>query len=414
MDRLPYGTPPRWWSPNLRPFFVRAIRPLRIMRQRRQEGVCDVEVRGLEHLREAAGRDKGVVITPNHAAHSDPFVLLRAGDAVGRPFYYMVAWQSFLLLSPFARWVIRRHGSFSVDREGNDLRAFRQAVDVVRQGRHPLVIFAEGEVYHNGEQVTPFRQGAAAIALAALRRARRPVVCVPAAIRYRYVKDPTPQLLPLVDALERKVLGRPRPEVPLAARLAHLAETVLVLGELDYLGRAGAGPFSRRAGQLTDVILRSLEERYGPPPEGSDVPERARRLRQGAIRQKEGAPPDDPRVLQAARDLEDVNAAVRFYSYTNDYLSEEPTIEHLAEIVDKFEEDLLGVTTARTRGVRRAVIQFGPSVPAAPFQEKGDGVRALTEALEQQVRGLLGELLKAEGRRAMRPAPVALGQEEHV
>jgi 1-acyl-sn-glycerol-3-phosphate acyltransferase len=393
VDTLPYGPPPRWWPPNLRPFFIRWLRPLRILiRQRWQEGVRDVDVRGLEHLREAAGRDQGIVITPNHAAHSDPMVMLRAGDALGRPFYYMVAWQSFLLLSPLARWVIRRHGSFSVDREGNDLRAFRQAVDVVRQGRHPLVIFAEGEVYHNGEQVTPFRQGAAAIALAALRRAKRPVVCVPAAIRYRFVADPTPELLPLVDAMERKVLGRPRPEAPLAARLAFLAETVLVLGELQHLGRLGAGPFAPRAAELTDAILRSLEERHGAPPEGSDVPERVRRLRRGAIGHKGDAAPDDPRARQAERDLEHINAAVRFYSYMNDYTSDETTIEHLAEIVDKFEEDLLGVTTARIRGVRRAVVQFGPAVPAAPFQEMSDGVRALTATLERQVRAMLGTL----------------------
>jgi 1-acyl-sn-glycerol-3-phosphate acyltransferase len=410
MDALPHATPPRWWAPNLRPIFIRALRPLRIlMRQRWQEGLRRVEVRGLDHLREPVGREQGVVITSNHAHHSDPIAMLRAADALGRPFYYMVAWQSFPLLGRVASWVIQAHGSFSVDREGTDLRAFRQAVDVVRQGRHPLVIFAEGEVYHNGEQVTPFRQGAAAIALAALRRAKRPVVGVPAAICYRFLKDPTPELLPLVGAMERKVLGKPRSGVPLAARLAHLGQTVLVIGELNYLGRAGSGPFAQRATALADAILRPLEERYGAPPEGADFPERVRRLRQGAIRRKEGAPPDDPRARQAARDLEDVNAAVRFYSYTSDYLSDEPTIEHLAEIVDKFEEDLLGVTTARNRGVRRAVIQFGPPIPAAPFQEKADGVRALTEALEQQVRGLLGDLLKAEGRRPAGAARVALG-----
>jgi 1-acyl-sn-glycerol-3-phosphate acyltransferase len=410
MDTLPYATPPRWWAPNLRPIFIRCLRPLRILiRQRWQEGLRRAEVRGLDHLREPVGREQGVVITPNHAHHSDPIAMLRAADALGRPFYYMVAWQSFPLLGRVASWVIQAHGSFSVDREGTDLRAFRRAVDVVRQGRHPLVIFAEGEVYHNSEQVTPFRQGAAAIALAALRRAKRPVVGVPAAICYRFLKDPTPHLLALVDAMERKVLGKPRSGTPLAARLAHLAETVLVRGEQEYLGRAGAGPFAQRAAELTDAILRSVEERYGPPPEGSDVPERVRRLRQAAIKQKEGTPPDDPGGAQAARDLHDINAAVRFYSYTNDYLSDEPTIEHLAEIVDKFEEDLLGVTTARIRGVRRAVIQFGPPIPAAPFQEKADGVRALTEALEQQVRGLLGGLLKAEGRRPAGAAPVALG-----
>jgi 1-acyl-sn-glycerol-3-phosphate acyltransferase len=407
MDALTYATPPRWWSPNLRPFFVRAIRPARVWRQRHMERVREIEVRGLAQLREAVGRHQGVLITPNHAAHSDPFVLLRAGDKLGRPFCYMVAWQSFLLLRPLARWVIRRHGCFSVDREGNDLRAFRQALEIVRQGRNPLVLFAEGEVYHNNEQVAPFRQGAAAIALAALRRARRPVVCVPAAIRYQYVTDPTPELTRLVTAMERRLLWRPRGDLKLAARLARLAEGVLLLREMQFLGRVEQGPFARRAAALTEAILRSLEQRHGAPPDGADIPERVRRLRQAAIKQKEAAPADDLRHAQGAHDLEDVNVAVQLYSYTNDYLSDEPTVEHLAEIVDKFEEDLLGVTTAHTRAARRAVIQFGPPVAAAPFQEKADGTRALTEALEQKVREMLGELI-AEGRRPARPVPVSV------
>lgn len=412
MDALPYATPPRWWSPNLRPFFVRLLRPVRAWWRLRRERVRAVEVRGLEHLREALGRDQGVVITPNHAAHSDPFVLLRAGDAVGRPFYYMVAWQSFQLLPPFQRWVIRRHGCFSVDREGSDLRAFRRAVQIVRQERHPLVIFAEGEVYHNSDQVATFRQGAAAIALAALRRARRPVVCVPAAIRYRYVEDPTPELTRLVEAMERQFLWRPRSELSLSARLARLAEAVVALRELEFLGHVEQGPFSRRVTALTEAILRPLEQRYGVPPAAADVPERVSRLRRQAIRQKEDAPPDDPRASQAARDLDALHAAVQLFSYANDYPSAEPSVEHLAEIVDKFEEDLLGVTTACPRAARRAVILFGPAVPAAPFQEKADGARALTETLQRKVSGLLDELMAAEGRRAAAPARVALGQTE--
>jgi 1-acyl-sn-glycerol-3-phosphate acyltransferase len=380
MDALPYAIPPRWWSPNLRPFFVRAFRLPRFVRRRWLERVAAVDVRGLDHLREAAGRDQGVVIAANHAHHSDPFVMLRAGDALGRPFYYMVAWQSFLLLSPFARWVIQRHGAFSVDREGNDLRAFRQAVEIVRAGRNPLVLFAEGEVYHNGERVGPFRQGVAAIALAALRRAPRPVVCVPAAIRYQYLDDPTPELLPLVDAMERKLLGEMWRERPLAERLGRLAQTVLARNELEFLGRVETGPFSHRAASLTETILRSLEKRFGAPPDGTDVPDRVSRLRRAAIRQN------------AARDLEEINVAVRLYSYIDDYPSDEPSVEHLAEIVDKFEEDVLGVTTARNRGRRRATVRFGPALAAAPFQEKTDGARALTEALEQKVRGLLSDL----------------------
>src|SRR5437763_2803628 len=180
MDTLPYGTPPRWWAPRLNRFWMRVIRPVRVMlRTRRQERVLGVDVRGVEHVRQALADGCGVLITAKHVGHADAFVMLETAERVGRPFTYMVGWQVFQLLSPVGRWVIQRHGCFSIDREGYDLRAFRQAVDLVQQGKNPLVVFAEGEVYHNCDWVAPLRTGAAAIALTAASRGERPVVCIP-------------------------------------------------------------------------------------------------------------------------------------------------------------------------------------------------------------------------------------------
>jgi hypothetical protein len=393
MDHLPYATPPRWWSPCLAPRFVHAIAPARRMWQRRRERVRAVEVRGLGHLRGALARDQGVLITPNHAAHSDPFVMLAVGDRAGRPFYYIAAWQSFQILSLVARWMIRLHGCFSIDREGSDLRAFRRAVAILQQEAHPLVIFPEGELYHNADQVVPFREGAAAIALAAARRAPRPVVCLPAAIRYRYVEDPTPELDRLTQAMERKLRLTPRPGAPLAERLAQVAEAVVSRHERTLPGGVRPGPFPLRIAALVEAILRPLEERYGVnPADEGDVPGRVTRLRRLAIQEKESRPEADPRGRQARRDLDALLAAVRLFSYANDYLCDRPSVEHLAEIVDKFEEDLLGVVTARPRAARRVVVLFGAPIAAGPFQEERNAAGALTRALEREVRGLLAEL----------------------
>src|SRR5262249_47089697 len=138
MDRLPYEGA-RWWRPRLSPFWIRVIRPLRIMRQRRHEGLQAVTVEGLEHLRCAVEQNHGVLITPNHAGHADAFILLAAADQLGRPCCYMVAWQVLQLFSFAGRWILQRHGCFSVDREGHDVRAFRKAVEVVACSPHPLV-----------------------------------------------------------------------------------------------------------------------------------------------------------------------------------------------------------------------------------------------------------------------------------
>ena len=162
MDTLPYGTPPRWWEPRLSRFWMRVIRAARLMiRHRREQRLLGVDVSGLGPVRAALAAGAGVVLVTKHAGHADAFVMLEAAERVGRPFTYLVGWQVFQLLSPVGRWVIQRHGCFSIDREGYDLRAFRQAVELVQQGQNPLVVFAEGEIYHNSDWVAPLRTGAA-------------------------------------------------------------------------------------------------------------------------------------------------------------------------------------------------------------------------------------------------------------
>ena len=66
-------------------------------------------------------------------------------------------------------------------------------------------------MYHCNARVRPFREGAAAIALSASKRAERPVYCVPCGIWYEYVDSPEPELLRLMDDLEQEMFWRPAP-----------------------------------------------------------------------------------------------------------------------------------------------------------------------------------------------------------
>ena len=104
-----------------------------------------------------AGR--GVLIAPNHAAFADPYLLLDAAERVGTGLFFMTAWQVFGTRSRFHQLVLQQHGCFSVDREGTDLTAFKQAVALLAERAEPLVIFPEGELYHTSDRVTPFRPG---------------------------------------------------------------------------------------------------------------------------------------------------------------------------------------------------------------------------------------------------------------
>lgn len=370
--------------------------------QRRVERLQQVEVRGLDHLRPAAISDQGVLITPNHFAYADPYLLCEASDRVGRPFYFMTAWQVFGTSGWLKRMVLRQHGCFSVYREGTDLQAFRQAVGILQSRPNPLVIFPEGEMYHIGERVTPFHEGPAAIALAAAKKRDRRVVCVPCALKYYYLEDPTPWLLTLMDRLEQALFWRPAPHLPLEERVYRLGEGALALKELEYLGRTAMGPLPERIARLSDQILRRIEERYGLP-SGGKVPARVKVVRQLALRRLEGLGENDPERRRILCDLDDVFFVVQLFCYPGDYVAERPTVARVAETLDKFEEDILGVQLAKPRGERAGIVKFGEPIVVEPRGNKKDCVAALTETLEQRVQALLDSIAVPTPNQATHP-----------
>ena len=348
-----------------------------------------MEVRGREHIRQAMARQQGVLITPNHCGHADCYAFYDAADQVGSLFYFMIAWQVFIRGSRLKRLILRHHGCFSVDREGTDMRAFRRAVEILKSAPHPLVVFPEGEVYHLNDRITPFREGPAAMALLAARKGTRPIVCVPCAIKYHYVEDPTPELLELMDELERAILWRPRPDLPLPQRIYHYAEGLLALKEIEFLGQTGSGPLPERIATFVGAILDRLDKRYGIDSTGSTVPERVKTLRQKAIEKLEGLSALDPGRQGCGRDLDDLFMVVQAFSYPGNYVSEGPSIERIAETLDKFEEDVLGFETARIRGARKATVTFGEPIPVEPGRDKRTNSPTLTRLLEERVQTLL-------------------------
>ncbi len=419
MNRYPLHPRPQRWEARLSPTIIRLFRKLRRRKAANEQRLVEVDVRGAEVVRAAVDGGRGVLITPNHPGHADAYAMFEAADAAGSPFYFMSAWQVFAMQGAIGRWLLTRHGCFSVDREGADKEAFRTAVEVVRERREPLVVFPEGEVYHQNDRVTPFRDGAAAIALSAAKKAARPIVAIPCAIKYAYLEDPTPALVELMGRLEAKVLWRPRPELPLAQRVYRFAEGLLALKEIEYLGETLQGTIAARRLVLADHILRGIEERYGvrgkgergaptpaPPPQSRGrendgagaIPVRVKEARAACLKRlaeiEEGsgggegsesaptpAPPPQSRgrgsggavrqahgretsvdQAQISSDLDDLFLVVQAFSYPGDYVDERPSVERLAETLDKFEEDVLGAATATVRAPRRAVVVFGEAV----------------------------------------------------
>lgn len=331
-----------------------------------------------------------MLITPNHSSHTDPLVLLEVASRLKIHLYFMAAWQVFAKAHWLRRWELRWHGCFSVDREGADMRAFRQAVEILQNELHPLVIFSEGEVYHLNERVTPFQEGPAVIALAAQKRANRPVWCVPCAMKFTYVQDPTPELLDLMERLERQILWRPRPEMPLADRIYRFADGILGVKELEYLGKTQSGPLPERVKQLAECVLEGIENRYAVERADAMIPVRVKNCRREIIKVFQEAGAADQR--QARLDLDDLFMVIQLFSYPGDYVNAKPSIERMAETLDKFEEDILRVPTASIRGMRKVIVEFAQPIAVTPASDKKLSVITLTEKLEHSVQNMLDRM----------------------
>ncbi len=390
MNIQPYQTPDRWWSPNLTPWIVHLWAPFRRRILRKVQRIVDIEVRGLEHLISVLEDDCGVLITPNHSSHTDPLVLLEVASRQRIHLYFMAAWQVFAKAHWLRRQELRWHGCFSVDREGADMRAFRQAVEILHSEAHPLVIFPEGEVYHLNDRVIPFLEGPAVIALTAQKRSNRPVWCVPCAMKFTYVQDPTAELLNLMDRLEKQILWRPRPDMPLADRIYRFAESVLGIKELEYLGKTQSGPLPERVRLLAECVLEGIEKRYAVERANALIPVRVKDCRREIIKVFQEA--DSAEQQQARLDLDDLFMVIQLFSYPGDYVAAKPFIERMAETLDKFEEDILRVPTATIRGTRKAVVSFGEPIPVKLASDKRQSVMTLTEKLEHSVQKMLEEM----------------------
>jgi len=373
---------------------VRLLAPLRRRRLKKKMRIVDVEVRGGEHVQNLLKEGAGVLIAPNHPGDGDVDALYEAADRLGRPFHFMAAWQVFLENGRLARWVMRRHGTFSVDREGSDMRAFRHAVELLQGHACPLVIFPEGECYYVNDRVMPFLEGPAAMAATAARKVERRIAIVPCGIKFFYATDPIPGLTRAMARLEAAIYWRvQRTPPPLAERIYRFAEGPLALKELEYLGATRAGPLPDRIRDLMDAILSGVEKRHElKAADGLKFPGRIKRARQKAIEAKETAQDDESR-LRFADDLDDLFLVAQLYSYPGNYIAERPSVERIADTIKKFEEDVLGKERPRPHGERRAVIAFGTPIIVDKDRKKGLTAE-LTCQMEDAVQRLLDGIQK--------------------
>jgi 1-acyl-sn-glycerol-3-phosphate acyltransferase len=386
---------PGFWPPKPNAFWNIAIEPLRAYYLHGFYGISEVEIAGEENLK-LIGENDGALIAPNHSHDSDPHVMMHVGKDLRRQLYFMAAWQVFLAHKGIDGFVMQRMGAFSVDREGCDRRAMRQAQELLSSSRW-LVVFPEGEIYHTNERLTPLREGVAFMAITAQKdldksNDGRQIWIVPTAIKYDFEEDITPKLEAVMTNLESRIALKSKPGAPLSQRIITFGEAMLTLKEKEKLGHSNesAGDLPTRVHALIDHLLKTHEmKQFKKTAEDESVPLRVKTLRRSLLEQMcdEKMGDDDRRSAKDA--LDDLHLVLQLYSYPGDYVSTKPSVERMAETVEKFEEDLLGV--ASPKGKRRATVRFGSplDVKRHTASRARKGAEELTGRLEQAIISLM-------------------------
>ena len=391
MNRYTMLFAPQAWKPNVSPALVKFLRPFRDRQRKRAIQISDIQVEGAGIVQERLNNGEGVMIMPNHSSHADPYVIYSAADQVGTALHVMATWHVFDDKSWLARWILTKHGCFSVDREANDIGAFRLATSILQEKPEPLVIFPEGEIYHCNGRVTPFREGAAAIAVAAARKSKRPITCIPCAIRYNYVDDPTPSLLDTMSELETSIFWRPKTNEPLEKRIYEFAEVLLMVKELEYLKTTQSGRLPDRIASLREHILAEVEQRNEIGSSSKSIPERVKAARKTIMEKELAGDSDTKQANQLNHDMEDLFLVVQSFSYPGDYVDDHPSIDRMAETIDKFEEDVLQKTTADIKAERRVKVSFGEPVEVSSDRKVKSQTTTITATIEQRVQEMLDQ-----------------------
>ncbi len=341
---------------------------------------------------------------------------------MGKPFYYMAAYQIFTGL--YGK-VLPRLGVYPVDRESSDLKAFKASIKILEEGKNPLVVFPEGEIYRLSDRVAPIWEGTASLAVSALRKiedASRTIWIVPVGIKYRFIEseDPLPWLLKLMDDLEARFNWKSRADHFIVERIYRYAGAMLALKEIEYKGETRTGDLKPRIASIREQILENLEDRLLGRRSTDHVPSRVKDLRKACLDRIAKAGASDQEKQNARRDLGDLFFVMQTFTYPGDYVRESPTRERIAEILLKFEEDVLGVDEAQPRTFRNAVLQVGEPMNVRTYLSSSEkprqSVGAITSELHKRIQALVeglgqGPLLKPlEPVESVLPGPALVQQ----
>ncbi|TWU24628.1 lysophospholipid acyltransferase family protein [Bythopirellula polymerisocia] len=363
---------------------------------RKAFAVQSVENRDVHLLQESLDAGHSLLIAPNHCRLSDPLTLGYVSRVIKREMHAMASWHLFKQ-EPLKRFVLRRMGAFSVYREGIDRKAIDTAVNILVEGKRPLVVFAEGAISRHNDVLMPLMDGTSFIARTAAKRreklgTRGGVVVHPVAIRYFFKGDVVKTVEPVLEEIESHFSWYPQQGKTLTRRLQQIGQALLSLKEIEYFGHARAGDFYERVDSLMEDVLAKLEKEWQIKDVGESIVSRVKVLRSAILPDmvKNNISPDERR--RRWKQLAACYYVQQMSHYPRNYVrnSEKNIPEHILETVERFEEDF--TDHVRVHGPLNAVVQVGQAIPVASQRDRSQTEDPIMVGIRTQLTDMLTKL----------------------
>ncbi len=367
-----------------------------------------IDPESLEQLREIANHP--MVLVPNHADYADASIMFALSKRIGGQFCYMCARETFK--GQVRSFFMQRLGTYSVVRASVDREAFRTTRRLLAEGKHPLVIFAEGEISRQNDTVLPFESGVVQLcfwALADMEKADavKPLYIVPIGIKYIYDQEMWDEIEDALARLERKILPQGSPAAEdLYGRLRQIGAAIVSTLEREYKLRADKNrSLNERIEALREHILLQMEEFMGVTPQTTTLPRTRVRALKNLIDAEVYRETDEisayekqiheQRLEKFQEFYPDLNRLFNFIAIYDGYVGETRSPERFLEVITRLEREVFGVS--KPRGPRIVFMRFGAPKNLLDLyetykQQKKQTVQDITLELETEVQALISDM----------------------
>lgn len=388
MQNIVIDKPYSFIGPKFSRFWLWVIRQIVPKQLKKDYGIVSHECRGVEKLRASLAAGHGVMIIPNHCRPCDPLVMDFLAQAMDRPIHTIASWHLFMQ-GKVQRFLLPRVGCFSVYREGMDRESLKCATKIVSEGKHPLVIFAEGIVTRSNDRMLNFMEGPAFMArTAAKQRKEGKVVIHPVFIRYFFEGDLRQTVTPVVEDIENRLSWQPQTQLSLKDRITKAGHALLALKEIEHLGHTGEGSLTERLQRLIDHLLAPLELRWTNGRKDNETMARVKRLRTTILPELVNGELTEADRAERWRHLTDLYLVQQLHCYPGDYI-ESPTPERILETVERYEEDLTDLSRAHLP--LHVVITVGDAIEVSPERDRSQDGDPITRQIRERMETMLEE-----------------------